>query len=86
DFGLDPQESINTPHYQNRNGSTEIERTIPGITIEYDADALEESLKARDHPVIVRDVLESGLSIIHVDGDDLIGGADKRRDGTVSGR
>ncbi|MGB5494055.1 MAG: gamma-glutamyltransferase, partial [Sedimenticolaceae bacterium] len=57
DFGLDPQESINTPHYQNRNGSTEIERTIPGITIEYDADALEESLKARDHPVIVRDVL-----------------------------
>ncbi|MGB5743995.1 MAG: gamma-glutamyltransferase [Sedimenticolaceae bacterium] len=86
DFGLDPQESINTPHYQNRNGSTEIERTIPGITIEYDADALEESLKARNHPVIVRDVLESGLSIIHVDGDDLIGGADKRRDGTVSGR
>ncbi|MGB5466344.1 MAG: gamma-glutamyltransferase [Sedimenticolaceae bacterium] len=86
DFGLDPQESINTPHYQNRNGSTEIERTVPGITIEYDADALEESLKARDHPVIVRDVLESGLSIIHVDGDDLIGGADKRRDGTVSGR
>jgi gamma-glutamyltranspeptidase len=30
--------------------------------------------------------LTSGLSIIHVDGDRLVGGADKRRDGTVAGR
>lgn len=111
DFGLDPQESINTPHYQNRNGSTEIERTIPGITLPYDADALAAQLQARNHPVSVADRLESGLSIIHVvhdddhhhyrgrhghhkhrwhhnkrDGHTLIGGADKRRDGTVAGR
>ena len=112
DFGLDPQESINTPHYQNRNGSTEIERTIPGITIPYDADALAAQLQARGHPVNVSNVLESGLSIIHVVYEDndrhrnqrgkghlgkpghpghgndtlLIGGADKRRDGTVDGR
>lgn len=116
DFGLDPQESINTPHYQNRNGSTEIERTIPGITLPYDADALAAQLQARNHPVSVADRLESGLSIIHVVHDDddrhhhgkgrhwkhghhgkpwhhgkkgdvtLIGGADKRRDGTVDGR
>ena len=112
DFGLDPQESINTPHYQNRNGSTEIERTIPGITLPYDADALAAQLQARNHPVNVADRLESGLSIIHVVYEDndrhrnqrgkghhgkpghpghgndtlLIGGADKRRDGTVDGR
>lgn len=116
DFGLDPQESINTPHYQNRNGSTEIERTIPGITLPYDADALAAQLQARNHPVTVSNVMESGLSIIHVVHDDddrhhhgkgrhwkhghhgkpwhhgkkgdvtLIGGADKRRDGTVAGR
>ncbi|MBT0963862.1 gamma-glutamyltransferase [Denitromonas iodatirespirans] len=122
DFGLDPQESINTPHYQNRNGSTEIERTIAGITLPYDADALAAQLQARGHPVNVADRLESGLSIIHVvhqdkhrppygkgphwkhghpgkpwhhgypwhpgkkDGILLIGGADKRRDGTVDGR
>ena len=66
DFGLDPQQSINTPHYQNRNGTTEIERTIPGITREYDADALADALTARGHPLAVRDELQSGLSIIHV--------------------
>lgn len=112
DFGLDPQESINTPHYQNRNGSTEIERTIPGVTIEYDADALAAKLaEERNHPMTVSDVMESGLSIIQVSKSrhghkhrrhgrrhhhghghhhhgretELIGGADKRRDGTVAG-
>ena len=67
DFGLDPQQAINTPHYQNRNGSTEIERTIAGITVDYDANALAEALVARGHPVNVSDVLESGLSIIQVE-------------------
>ncbi len=66
DFGLDPQQSINVPHYQNRNGSTEIERTIPGVTLDYDADALAAALEARGHPVALRDLLESGLSIIQV--------------------
>ena len=66
DFGLDPQQSINTPHYQNRNGTTEVERTIAGVTRDYDADALADALAVRGHPVAIRDVLESGLSIIHV--------------------
>ena len=103
DFGLDPQQSINTPHYQNRNGSTEIERTIPGITREHDVDTLVAHLEALGHPVRISPAMVSGLSIIHVihedddrrhrgkgrnkDGDrKLIGGADKRRDGTVAGR
>ena len=68
DFGLDPQEAINLPHYMNRNGSTDIETPIPGITLEYDALALEAALEARDHSVNIR-TQTSGLSIIHVVGE-----------------
>ena len=45
DFGLDPQEAINVPHYMNRNAYTELETPIPGITLDYDADALAEQLR-----------------------------------------
>jgi len=108
DFGLDPQQSINVPHYQNRNGSTELEAPIEGITLDYDRDKLSEELQERGHPIGIRTELTSGLSIIHVMQKDggkghhgrgkehkhghkhkrtvLIGGADKRRDGTVAGR
>lgn len=117
DFGLDPQQAINVPHYMNRNGRTDIEEPIPGITLEYDAEALATALKERGHsdptaPLEQRSVgiiaQTSGLSIIQISrqsrgkhdrdrnkarGDDhrrsktiLIGGADKRRDGTVGGR
>ena len=104
DFGLDPQEAINVPHFMNRNGSTDIETPIPGITLDYDADALSDALIARGHPVNIRSQT-SGLSIIQVQRfrrphwhhfyrgywkprprTKLIGGADKRRDGTVGGR
>jgi len=87
DFGLDPQESINTPHYQNRNGSsTELEAPIPGVTFDYDRAALSALLVDRGYVISNTTTLTSGLSIIHVDGKRLIGGADKRRDGTVAGR
>jgi gamma-glutamyltranspeptidase/glutathione hydrolase len=117
DFGLDPQEAINMPHYQNRNGSTSIEMPIPGITLDYDSAALEAALEALDHNVNVT-TMTSGLSVIQVIQDKskkskksgkskkskksgksgkhtghdhgnkttLVGGADHRRDGTVSGR
>lgn len=90
DFGLDPQEAINLPHYMNRNGSTDIETPIPGITLDYDADGLADALRDREHSVNIR-TQTSGLSIIQVlqpaeNGALLIGGADKRRDGTVGGR
>ncbi len=85
DFGLDPQAAIEVPHYGNRNGSTELEIPIPGVTLDYDVDALRTALENRGHPVSVRS-LTSGLSIIQVDGDLLIGGADQRRDGTVGAR
>jgi gamma-glutamyltranspeptidase/glutathione hydrolase len=105
DFGLDPQQAINVPHYMNRNGRTDIETPIPGVTLDYDSAALAAALEARGHPVGVI-AQESGLSIIQVvdaksnkskkSGKSkkskkggktlLIGGADLRRDGTVSGR
>ena len=86
DFGLDPQQSINVPHYMNRNTtSTDIETPIPGITLDYDADALAAALVAKGHSVNIRSQT-SGLSIIQVTDKELIGGGDKRRDGTVGGR
>jgi gamma-glutamyltranspeptidase/glutathione hydrolase len=85
DYNLDPQLSVATPHYLNRNGSTDIEQPIPGVTLDYDATALEAALEARGHNVNVRS-LTSGLGVIHVTPDELLGGADLRRDGTVGGR
>jgi gamma-glutamyltranspeptidase/glutathione hydrolase len=86
DFGLDPQLSAAMPHYMNRNGSTEVEDPIPGVTVEIDAAALRAALGARGHPVSGNGTLTSGLSIIAVTPDSLLGGADLRRDGTVGGR
>ena len=117
DFDLDPQEAINVPHYMNRNGRTDLEQPIPGITWDYDAEALAAELIERGHSnrpegqtqvgIIAQ---TSGLSIIKVEKRKrkhkhgynfgyhygygyyfkpktvLIGGADKRRDGTVGGR
>ncbi len=102
EFGLDPQEAINVPHYMNRNGRTDLEEPIPGVTLDYDAQALADALIARGHNVGIIPQT-SGLSNIQViEKFDyyfrtreekrrfppflLVGGADKRRDGTVGGR
>ncbi len=85
DFGLDAQEAVNVPHHQNRNGSTNLETPIPGVTNDYDVEALAAALEARDHPVSIG-AMTSGLSVIHVTDDGLVGGADLRRDGSVGGR
>jgi gamma-glutamyltranspeptidase/glutathione hydrolase len=75
DFGLDPQEAINVPHYMNRNGRTDIEAPIPGVTLDYDAAALADELKDLGHsdPTVPKDersvgiiAQTSGLSIIQV--------------------
>ena len=90
DFNLDPQEAINVPHYMNRNGRTDLETPIPGITLDYDAEALADELRDKGHNVGIISQT-SGLSIIQVLESDgvgtyFVGGADKRRDGTVGGR
>lgn len=75
DFGLDPQQAINVPHYMNRNGRTDIETPIPNVTLDYNAEALATALKERGHsnpsePLEDRSVgiitQTSGLSIIQV--------------------
>ena len=92
DFGLDPQEAINVPHYLDRNGagggSTDIEDPIPGVTLDYDAEALKATLEVDFDYVTPVDItgLTSGLSVIQIGDGVLIGGADQRRDGAVGGR
>ena len=87
DFGLDPQEAINVPHFLNRNGTTDIEEPIPGVTVDYDAEAFaDELVEDFGYSVVNIRSLTSGLSIIQVDDDEFVGGADQRRDGTVGGR
>jgi len=91
DFGLDPQEAINVPHYQNTNSgsstsATVLEAPIPGVTLDYDVAALESDLEeGRGHAVGVI-TLNSGLSLIQVTPTGLVGGADMRRDGAIGGR
>ncbi len=75
DFGLDPQQAINVPHFMNRNGRSDVERPIPGVTLEYDAEALADALIKRGHSdpdASLKDrsvgiiTQTSGLSIIQV--------------------
>ncbi len=85
DFELDAQQAVSVPHHQNRNGSTELEQLIPGVTWNYDVAGLAAGLEARGHPVSIGS-LTSGLSVIQMTEDGYIGGADERRDGAVGGR
>lgn len=75
DFGLDPQAAIDRPHAVNLNGPTRVE---PG------AEDLAEALAGLGHEVETRD-LNSGLHVIVIGPDGLIGAADKRREGLVLG-
>lgn len=86
DYGFDPQEAANTPHFQNRNGPTELETPTPGITTDYDFNALSAELTALNHEVEMRGGETSGLSIVQVTMDGYLGGADPRRDGSAGGR
>eukprot|EP00549_Striatella_unipunctata_P025145 CAMPEP_0118678998 /NCGR_PEP_ID=MMETSP0800-20121206/3538_1 /TAXON_ID=210618 ORGANISM="Striatella unipunctata, Strain CCMP2910" /NCGR_SAMPLE_ID=MMETSP0800 /ASSEMBLY_ACC=CAM_ASM_000638 /LENGTH=142 /DNA_ID=CAMNT_0006574933 /DNA_START=40 /DNA_END=468 /DNA_ORIENTATION=+ len=84
EFGLDAQEAINVPHYQNQNGNTELEEPIDGITLDYNVEGLKDALEDDyGHDVSIGQI-SSGLAVIVVDGDNLVGGADPRRDGIVA--
>lgn len=108
DFKRNPQTAINIPHYMNRNGTTDLEEPIPGVTLMYDAEGLATRLRRIGHSnpdvpfkerVVNITTQTSGLSIIQVRNKRLnpdssgkprfkkvlVGGADKRRDGTVGG-
>ena len=78
DWGMDPQTAIDLGHVVNRNGSTDIEEGP-------DAATLRDGLAALGHDVRIRN-LNSGLHVIRITPQGLIGGADKRREGVAMGR
>ncbi|MGB2740996.1 MAG: gamma-glutamyltransferase [Cognaticolwellia sp.] len=77
DWQLDPQSAISLPHITNRNNVT---------TLEKDTNLLElkPMLEAKGHKVMVRD-LNSGIQVIELTDDSLLGGADPRREGKATG-
>ncbi len=77
DWGMDPQEALNMGHVVNRNGATDLEEGT-------DAESWAEGLAALGHEINVRN-LNSGLHVIQITEDGLIGGADGRREGEVLG-
>ena len=86
DFGLDPQEAVEVPHYQNNNeNNTRIETPVPNVTRDYNVTALSAALTARFH-FVEQQEMSSGLAVIFVTDDGvMMGGADKRRDVAVGG-
>ena len=78
DWGLDVQEAINLPHAVNRFGTYDLEKDTSAV-------ALQGELAALGFKVNVRD-LNSGLHAIVIDNDQLMGGADPRREGVAIGK
>ncbi|MFC4699251.1 gamma-glutamyltransferase [Glaciecola siphonariae] len=78
DFDMDMQEAISAPRFTNRNDYTALEK---GTSIE----SLAPQLKALGHDVRIID-LNSGIHGIQIKDKKLIGGADPRREGLVTGR
>ena len=71
-----------------KEGSVIDREALPTVEVlDYDPDALRQTLiQERDYGSVNIRTLTSGLSVIEVGDGVLIGGADKRRDGTVGGR
>ncbi len=78
DFDMSPQEAVNQGRISSRNGSVDIEK-------ETEMMVFASALKSRGNSVKVRD-LNSGIHVIEVESNQLIGGADPRREGIVLGR
>ncbi|MBS3916639.1 MAG: gamma-glutamyltransferase family protein [Sulfuritalea sp.] len=76
-LNLSPAEAVALPHFGSRNGPTELERGTA-------AAALQPQLEKLGHEVKVDD-MTSGLSVILRRGDEWIGAADPRREGTARG-
>lgn len=74
---LPPAEALALPHFGSRNGPTELERGTA-------AEALKPALEKLGHEVAVQD-MTSGLHVIVRRGDEWIGAADPRREGTARG-
>lgn len=77
DWGMDMDAAIDSPHFVNRNGDTNLEQ---GTALE----ALKPELEAMGHDVSIRPLV-SGLHGIQRVMDGLDGGADHRREGVAIG-
>ncbi|WP_196259227.1 gamma-glutamyltransferase [Pelagibacterium limicola] len=78
DWEMDPQDAIDLRHVTNLNGRTNIEEGEG-------AEELAAALEALGHEVAMVN-LNSGLHVIRITDEGLIGAADKRREGVVMGR
>ena len=88
EYGLDPQDAINVPQYQDRNApTTELEQHFPGVNLEYNITNLTAALEALNHVIQPRGGEINGLSVSQIlPNGALFGGFDPRRDRTASGR
>ena len=77
DWEMDPQAAIDLPHVTNLNGRTSVEEGEG-------AEEMAAALTAMGHEVAIAN-LNSGLHVIQITEDGLIGAADKRREGKVMG-
>jgi gamma-glutamyltranspeptidase/glutathione hydrolase len=76
-WGLSPAEAAALPHVGSRNGPTELERATQ-------AKQLRPELEKLGHVVAIED-MTSGLSVILRRGEEWVGAADPRREGTARG-
>ena len=77
DWGLTPQEAVDFPNIIARGKTVRVETGVPG------GPDVAEKLRSFGYEVEARDGENSGIHLIFVDGDKLVGAADKRREGTV---
>ena len=78
DWKMHPADAVSLGHIVNRNGATELEENTQ-------AESLASELESLGHEIKFRD-LNSGLHLILIADDELIGAADPRREGIAKGK
>ena len=77
DWKMNAQQAVETAHFLNRNGPTDLEKGTPIA-------GLREDLENLGHTVRIR-AMTSGLHVIKISENGLEGGVDPRREGLAAG-